>query len=70
MSNGNEKEAKKGSSLKIRVRRARSRMVAGLKTGSHLGSLCTSRTDPTDNGYTCFSIIPSKPVTVVGCGYR
>jgi hypothetical protein len=50
MSNENETDSK---TLVLKIRRIRSRVSAGVKTGAPAGSFCPSRTDPTVNGTGC-----------------
>jgi hypothetical protein len=49
--------------LKLKVRRMRERLAAGVNTGSLASYVCTSRTDPTANGYGCptFGMCPTQP---------
>jgi hypothetical protein len=48
-------ETKKSEGLTIKIKRVRTRLAAGVKTGGTIGSTfgCPMRTDPTENGEYC-----------------
>jgi putative effector of murein hydrolase len=60
--------SEKAETLELKIKRVRTRLAAGVKTGSGAASHCLGRTDPTENGYECptGAACPS----VLQCGFN
>jgi hypothetical protein len=54
MSDVREKEGQ--AELTVKIKRVRTRLAAGVKTGAQAGGSCPLRTDPTENGRICPTI--------------